>query len=192
MQRSLRLRSSQVSNPRLFCDARFARPSGVSGSRPLAGTLINDVRFVAFPRSHQNWLYASSTSSDAESWPRRSAVARSDEALFISAISSAVRNSRSPYRSGRSSGVIVPKFHVPCRSGSPHGVFGQEAAAVGDWDWPTIALDVSIATTAMVIASRPAPQIHRRDIRSSGCLTRHANGHVLPGEQRAIAGDRAK
>src|SRR6187399_2549695 len=31
-------------------------------------------------------------------------------------------NSRLPYCSARCSGVAVPLFQIPCRSGSPHGV----------------------------------------------------------------------
>src|SRR5579863_848828 len=42
--------------------------------------------------------------------------------LSSAARSSAVLNSRPLYLAGRSSGVVVALDHVPCKSGSPHGV----------------------------------------------------------------------
>jgi hypothetical protein len=66
--------------------------------------------------------------------PRSARLSRpstSDRTLSSSARSASLNASWFAYLAGRYKGVVVSSVQIPCRSGSPHGVFGDEDAAGG-------------------------------------------------------------
>src|SRR5438093_448401 len=171
IQRSYKLRSSHESaGPPLpfsavSCSLRLnalsrSCASGVKGGiLPSGGSIINDVRPSEYPRSHQNRLYASSTSLSGVA-PRRSVPI--SVCLSCSALSSGVRNSLPAYLAGRWRGVVLAFVHEPCRSGSPHGVRHLVPAvftaavvfAAGGGVWPATGPATS-DTITMTAASPP-------------------------------------
>ncbi len=181
MQRSQRLKSFGPLNAALLNDpltnvpppilARCS-PSGVSaGIRPSGGSMINEVRRDATPRSSQcgGGDVAEPTCPAVD----RSAVATSNSALSASswrstwarraANSSSVSRRRSPNSGGRSNGTLSSAWlvHVPARSGSPHDVRGVGALC---WACSTSAsaLNTPHAARTRVFIVTPSATVRRR------------------------------
>src|SRR6202158_5678568 len=121
MQRSVGERSNHES---AGCARRYSArssrafwASGVrGGSFPSGGSIINDVRPIDCPRSHQKLLYVpGSPARGGASWLRAVCSASS-------ATSSSARTVLSPTALGFDKGVVVAYDHTPCKSGSPHAV----------------------------------------------------------------------
>src|SRR5439155_24633082 len=172
IQRSYKLRSSHESagQPLPFstvcCSLRLNALSRAcasvvrAGILPSGGSIISDVRPSECPRSHQNRLYASSTSLSGVASRRSVPIS---VCLSCSALSSGVRNSLPAYLAGRWRGVVLAFVHEPCRSGSPHGVRHLVPAVVftaavvfaaGGGVWPATGPATS-DTITMTAASTP-------------------------------------
>ena len=156
MHRSWSDRSSQESaGPRPRRDSARAaarcRASGVNGgSRPSAGSVIKDVRlaFMTFdPESHHS-------RSPVERVAIRSLSICSSKA----AASCSVRTSFPASSLGRSNGVRLAKFQVPCRSGSPQTVCGSLHVSA----CPSRAIGASEEIAMNVVRTPNACQPHER------------------------------
>ena len=95
---------------------------------------MSDVRPLSGPGSIQ--ISLNSTARMA-SGPRTASMRRWTAVRCSSTSSSAVWSSRSPYSSGRSSGVRLELVHTPVRTGRPHAVRGMSAVSAG-WAAPGI------------------------------------------------------
>src|SRR5205814_7161531 len=125
-----------------FAAIRCCAAAVKGGILPSGGSIIMDVRVLLNREGSPNQcsLYARATSfSVPVPWrlsrpgPFDSSCSRRSSA----AISSFVKNSRVPNCLGRSSGVTYGLLHIPCRSGSPHGVLRVwPETETGDSDRP--------------------------------------------------------
>ena len=120
--------------------------------------MTSDVRRDVLPRSSQcgGGEVADPTAPALD----RSAVSRSKSALSPLQLALGLRQPlrelrvgeqrRSPYSRGRSNGTLssASLLHVPCRSGSPHGVFGAADCALMTTD------PIATARTAAMPAKR--------------------------------------
>jgi hypothetical protein len=74
--------------------------------------------------------------------------------LFCSATSSSVRNSLPANSAGRSNGVMLAYDHMPCKSGSPHGVLNSVLVAAVVVEvlapWPATEVEASKMTTPTI------------------------------------------
>ena len=117
---------------------------------------MRDVRPVDTPRSHQNWLKLRERSKSGDNSLRRSVVANVADSRLAASTSSSVSHSRPACFGSRSSGVLVPWFHNPCRSGSPHGVWGTAYGSPEVGVWPAGFPPTRIVRTASASTALPA------------------------------------
>src|SRR6185295_12618643 len=143
------------------CAPSAAARAGVNaGIRPFFGSITIDVRNVgskAEPESHQNALYALSTSPTSS--VRLSRLLRSSVFFTNSLASSAVKNSLLPSSAGRSNGVMVLLVHTPCRSGWPsasRGIVHLAAGLAGVACWLDAVPAASVARAATAVPERIA------------------------------------
>jgi hypothetical protein len=101
--------------------------------------------------------------------PRSARLSRpstSERTRSNSARSAAVKNSWFAYLAGRCNGVVVSSVQMPCRSGSPHAVFGDGAGiapdAAGTWaDAGVVGAEMIAAAAAMAtIIIEPENLLH--------------------------------
>ena len=94
----------------------------------------------------------------ASAFARRSAICCSYSSASVS-----VSSAFSPSSFGRSSGVAVTLFQIPCRSGSPHGVFAccHVAALAPDEDG---CADKGVEPSATTVTSMTNAASNRRFI----------------------------
>src|SRR5258707_15057641 len=114
-----RVRRNSRSAAAIFC------ASGVSrGIRPSGGSTISDVRApTCLLDTKTAWLYARGTSNSV---PRSAGLASpysTDRCLSSSSRCASVKNSWLAYFGGRCKAVSNSSVQMPCRSGSPQGVF---------------------------------------------------------------------
>ena len=167
LQVSVALQQGETKCPLGGSDLLRFRAS-VGGSRPLGGSTISDVRApVRFERDEQRVVGAGDIAlgpalrpfvalpSTSDRWPRSSSARCAVGEKLLVCVSA-----------GRCNGVSVSSVQMPCRSGSPQGVFSDAAGAVPEAVW--LAAIVGTKASAGMIASE-IPMDVRRRVRMS-CL----------------------